>query len=67
LKKQAIKAFVLLSFLLSLSAIYVSQIWESGDTQGRQLLKSRAERSIERDLAKRGEGPSIVDLAVIEP
>jgi hypothetical protein len=148
LKKQAIKAFVLLSFLLSLSAIYVYargatlirkveipfdfsvkdktfpagvynvtrvtqdksvlqlssedgrhavristfpvqaktplrtgklnfrrygetyflfQIWESGDTQGRQLSKSRVERSIERDLAKRGKGPSIVDLAVIEP
>ena len=46
---------------------FLSQIWESDEIQGRQLLKSRTERSVERDLAKRGEGPSgegpsIVDI-----
>jgi len=41
---------------------FLSQIWESDDIQGRQLLKSRTERSVERDLAQRGERPSIVDI-----
>ena len=41
---------------------FLSQIWESDEIQGRQLLKSRTERSVERDLAKRGEGPAIVDI-----
>jgi hypothetical protein len=41
---------------------FLSQIWESGETQGHKLLKSRTERSVERDLAKRGEGPAIVDI-----
>jgi len=41
---------------------FLSQIWESGETQGHKLLKSRIERSVERDLAKRGEGPAIVDI-----
>ena len=41
---------------------FLSQIWESDDTQGRQLLKSRTERSIGRDLTQRGEGPAIVDI-----
>lgn len=42
---------------------FLAQIWESDDIQGRQLSKSGAERSVERDLAKRGEKPEIVDLA----
>jgi hypothetical protein len=41
---------------------FLSQIWESDEIQGRQLLKSRTERSVERDLAMRGEGPTIVDI-----
>jgi hypothetical protein len=41
---------------------FLSQIWESHDIHGRQLSKSRKERSVERDLSKRGERPSIVDL-----
>src|SRR5215470_8263029 len=41
---------------------FLSQIWESDEIQGRQLLKSRTERSVERDLTKRGEGPAIVDI-----
>jgi hypothetical protein len=41
---------------------FLAQIWESEDIQGRQLSKSRTERSVERDLAKRGDKPAIVDL-----
>src|SRR5215475_10488529 len=41
---------------------FLSQVWESGEIQGRQLLKSRTERSVERDLTRRGEGPAIVDI-----
>jgi hypothetical protein len=41
---------------------FLSQIWESDEIQGHQLLKSSTERSVERDLTKRGEGPVIVDV-----
>ena len=41
---------------------FLFQIWESDDIQGRQVSKSRTERSVERDLAKKSEKPSIVDL-----
>ena len=41
---------------------FLSQIWESDEIQGRQLLKSRTERSVERDLAERGGRPAIVDI-----
>src|SRR5262245_9282724 len=41
---------------------FLSQIWESDEIQGRQLLKSCTEGSVERDLTKRGEGPAIVDI-----
>src|SRR5262249_413907 len=33
---------------------FLFQVWESNDTQGRQLSKSRTERSVEHDLAMRG-------------
>jgi len=46
---------------------FLFQIWEPDDNQGRQLPKSRTERSVERDLTKRGEKPSTVDLAVVTP
>jgi len=41
---------------------FLSQVWESDEIQGRQLLKSRTERSVERDLAERGGRPAIVDI-----
>jgi len=41
---------------------FLSQIWEPDDVDGRQLPKSRTERSVERDLTKRGEEPAIVDI-----
>jgi len=45
---------------------FLFQIWEPYDVQGRQLSKSRAERTVERDfLANGSEKPSIVDVAVL--
>jgi len=44
---------------------FLFQIWEPGSDDGRQILKSRAERSIERDMAKKGEGASSIDLVVL--
>jgi hypothetical protein len=31
---------------------FLSQVWEAGDNEGRQLFKSRGERATERELAK---------------
>ena len=31
---------------------FLSQVWEAGDNEGRQLFKSRGERATARDLAK---------------
>jgi len=44
---------------------FLFQIWEPGSDDGRQILKSRAERSIERDMAKKGEGASSIALVVL--
>jgi hypothetical protein len=44
---------------------FLFQIWESGSDDGRQISKSRTERSIERDMARNGEGPwSIVPIVL---
>ncbi len=46
---------------------FLNQIWERNEIQGRQLLKSSTERSLERELAKRGQEPSTVELVVHAP
>jgi hypothetical protein len=46
---------------------FLFQIWEPGSDDGRQILKSRTERSIERDMAKKGEGASTIGLVVLSP
>jgi hypothetical protein len=46
---------------------FLFQIWEPGSNDGRQFLKSRTERSVERDLAKKGEGASTIALVVLSP
>jgi len=46
---------------------FLFQIWEPGSNDGRQVLKSRAERSVERDMAKKGEGASSKVLVVLAP
>src|SRR5262245_10858229 len=46
---------------------FLFQIWGAGSDDGRQILKSRAERSLERDMAKKGEGASGMALVVLSP
>jgi hypothetical protein len=46
---------------------FLFQIWEPGRNDGRQILKSRTERSIERDVAKNGEEPSSIVPIILEP
>jgi hypothetical protein len=46
---------------------FLFQVWEQGSDDGRQFLKSRTERSIERDMAKQGDGASSIPLVVVSP
>jgi hypothetical protein len=46
---------------------FLFQIWEPGSNDGRQFSKSRTERSIERDMARNGEGPWSIVPIVLEP
>ena len=46
---------------------FLFQIWEPGSDDGRQVLKSRTERSVERDMAKKGDGVSSKFLVVLAP
>jgi len=46
---------------------FLSQIWEPGSRDGRQLSKSRTEQSIERELAKQGAEPERVAPIVLSP
>jgi hypothetical protein len=46
---------------------FLFQVWEQGSDDGRQFSKSRTERSIERDMAKRGEEPWSVVPIILEP
>jgi hypothetical protein len=41
---------------------FLSQIWEAGDNAGRELMKSREERQLERELAKTSNGPEKVAI-----
>lgn len=42
----------LLTFHRYGSAYFLEQVWMPGSTEGREMLKSKAERAIERELAK---------------
>ena len=46
---------------------FLFQMWEPGSVRGRQLSKSRTERSIERNLAKEGAEPSSMAPVVLSP
>jgi hypothetical protein len=46
---------------------FLFQIWEPSSDDGRQISKSRTERSIERDLANKGDGASSIALVVVSP
>lgn len=41
---------------------FLSQVWTSGDQQGRELYKTRQEQSLEMELAKTNAKPEIVAL-----
>lgn len=45
------------------SSYYLSQVWTSGSAEGREMLKSKAERAAERELAKNPKNPSSSELA----
>ena len=36
------------------NAYFLAQVWRQGAAEGRQLLKSKAERAVERELARNG-------------
>ena len=41
---------------------YLSQVWTSGDAEGRELFKTKQERSLEVELAKNNSKPETVVL-----
>jgi len=43
---------------------FLAQIWTSGEDTGREVLPSRAEKRLERDLADKGGSPVMVALAI---
>ena len=43
---------------------YLAQIWTGGEETGRELIPSRAEKRLERDLADKGASPTMVALAI---
>ena len=43
---------------------FLSQIWMYGNSHGRGLSKSRGERSLEREIAKKGAGRQTVAITV---
>jgi hypothetical protein len=52
ISSSAPKRKTTLTFLRYGSTYYLSQVWIAGSAQGRELLKSKQERSAERELAK---------------
>jgi hypothetical protein len=59
-KMRAKKNGAMLTFHRYGSTYFLAQVWRPGATEGRELLKSKAERAVERELAK---NPSRSDLA----
>jgi hypothetical protein len=43
---------------------FLSQVWTSGDSEGRELFKTNQERSLEVELAKNNAKPEMVTLIV---
>jgi len=46
---------------------FLSQLWEAGDSEGRELRKSRRERGLERDMAKNTARPELVAVSGRRP
>jgi hypothetical protein len=47
------------------NSYFLSQLWTSGEASGRELIKTAAERTKERELAKAGEKPERVALLAL--
>ncbi|HEX8174491.1 MAG TPA: hypothetical protein VF543_05160 [Pyrinomonadaceae bacterium] len=45
---------------------FLSQFWTSGEASGRELIKSDRELNVEREIAKAGEAPERVSIAVMQ-
>ncbi len=45
------------------SSYYLAQVWTSGSVKGRGMLKSKAERAAERELAKNPSGSELAKNA----
>jgi len=43
---------------------FLAEIWTGGEETGREVIPSRAERRLERDLADKGASPAMVALAI---
>jgi len=43
---------------------FLAEVWTGGKQTGRELIPSRAERRLERDLADKGTSPTMVALAL---
>ena len=43
---------------------FLAQIWTGGEETGRELIPSRDEKRLERDLADKGGAPVMVALAI---
>jgi hypothetical protein len=44
---------------------FLTQFWTSGEASGRELIKSNRELNIERELAKAGDKPERVSIAIM--
>lgn len=45
---------------------FLSQFWTSGEASGRELIKSDRELNAERELARAGDAPERVSVAVVQ-
>jgi hypothetical protein len=48
-----------LSFLRYGDTYYLSEVWVAGSSQGREMMKSKAERKAERELARNSSGSNL--------
>ncbi len=54
-----------LTFLRYGNTYYLSQVWMAGSAEGRELLKSKSERSAERELAKNSSEGNKAEIVTI--
>lgn len=47
------------------STYFLAQVWASGSVEGREMMKSKAERAAERELAKNATGSDLAKAEVV--